>query len=173
MKKGFTLIELLIVIALLGTLAVALLAAIDPFEQFKKGTDTGVRNTTQEFYNAAIRYYAQRNGWPAGWPTGGVWNPTVIANSDPSGIVGPLISAGELKANFVEIAESQLDKINIAITGSTLLACFQPVSKSMQNADSNTKYISAALGSDGQPQPDTASDCKLHSGTADCYWCIY
>ncbi|PJE63249.1 Tfp structural protein, partial [Candidatus Roizmanbacteria bacterium CG10_big_fil_rev_8_21_14_0_10_39_6] len=43
-KKGFTLIELLIVIALLGTLAVALLAAIDPFEQFKKGTDTARRN---------------------------------------------------------------------------------------------------------------------------------
>ena len=38
MKKslGFTLIELLIVIALLGALAVGLLATIDPFEQLKK-----------------------------------------------------------------------------------------------------------------------------------------
>ncbi|MFH0773343.1 MAG: prepilin-type N-terminal cleavage/methylation domain-containing protein, partial [bacterium] len=36
--RGFTLIELLIVIALLGALAVALLAALDPLEQIKKGT---------------------------------------------------------------------------------------------------------------------------------------
>ena len=35
-QKGFTLIELLIVIALLGSLAVGLLATIDPFEQLKK-----------------------------------------------------------------------------------------------------------------------------------------
>ena len=46
--KGFTLIELLIVIALLGALAVGLLAALDPFEQLKKGTDTGTRNTVSE-----------------------------------------------------------------------------------------------------------------------------
>ena len=43
-NKGFTLIELLIVIALLGALAVGLIGAIDPFEQLKKGADTGVRD---------------------------------------------------------------------------------------------------------------------------------
>jgi len=57
-KKAFTLIELLIVIALLGALAVGLLAALDPFEQLKKGTDTGVRNTVSEVHGAIIRYYA-------------------------------------------------------------------------------------------------------------------
>ena len=40
LSKGFTLIELLIVIELLGALAAGLLAAIDPFEQLKKGVDT-------------------------------------------------------------------------------------------------------------------------------------
>jgi len=53
--RGFTLIELLIVIALLGALAVGLLATIDPFEQLKKGRDTSQRNTTAEFYNANLR----------------------------------------------------------------------------------------------------------------------
>ena len=57
-KSGFTLIELLIVIALLGALAVGLLAALDPFEQLKKGTDTGVRNMVSEIHGSAIRYYA-------------------------------------------------------------------------------------------------------------------
>ena len=47
--KGFTLIELLIVIALLGALAVGLLATIDPFEQLKKGRDTSKKNTVSEF----------------------------------------------------------------------------------------------------------------------------
>ncbi|HEX7542609.1 MAG TPA: prepilin-type N-terminal cleavage/methylation domain-containing protein, partial [Patescibacteria group bacterium] len=63
-NKGFTLIELLIVIALLGALAVGLLAALDPFEQLKKGTDTSVRNTVSEYQGAVIRYYAIKNQMP-------------------------------------------------------------------------------------------------------------
>ena len=43
-KSGFTLVELLIVIALLGALAIGLIGALDPFEQLKKGTDTGTRD---------------------------------------------------------------------------------------------------------------------------------
>jgi len=54
-KQGFTLIELLIVIALLGALAVGLLAALDPFEQLKKGDDTGVRNTVSELLGSIVR----------------------------------------------------------------------------------------------------------------------
>ncbi|MFS8159790.1 MAG: prepilin-type N-terminal cleavage/methylation domain-containing protein, partial [Candidatus Roizmanbacteria bacterium] len=63
-KSGFTLIELLIVIALLGALAVGLLAALDPFEQLKKGTDSGVRNTVSEIQGAAIRFYALKEHQP-------------------------------------------------------------------------------------------------------------
>ena len=60
--KGFTLIELLIVIALLGALAVALLAALDPLEQINKGTDTGVRNTVAEISGSLVRYASVKSG---------------------------------------------------------------------------------------------------------------
>lgn len=175
-KSGFTLIELLIVIALLGTLAVALLAAIDPFEQFKKGTDTGIRNTVQEFFNAGIRYYAQRTGWPSTWgvsPDGSNTVGPVALNSDTASYVDPLVNAGELKSNFVQLAQDQLDDIYMTAKGATLLVCFKPGSKSFQSADKNTKFTSNALDSSGNPQTDSGTTCKLNGGTQDCYWCIY
>lgn len=178
MKKngsGFTLIELLIVIAILGTLAVALLAAIDPFEQFKKAGDTGRRNTTQEFYNAAIRYYAQRNGWT---PAISAVPATATSLGSSTDIVGQLVTAGELKDNFAELAGDQLNKIYVARVGSRLLACFNPESKSMQAADKNTKFTNADLSVDsGAPSTESVGQssgtCKLNGGTTDCYWCLY
>ena len=43
-KAGFTLIELLVVIGILGILAAALVATIDPFEQLKKADDAKIKN---------------------------------------------------------------------------------------------------------------------------------
>ena len=184
MKKGFTLIELLIVIALLGTLAVALLAAIDPFEQFRKGTDTGVRNTTQEIFNAAIRYYSLKNKWPTEWTFSD--QASNIETLTPEAIIDPLIEAGELKDNFVELAEGSLAKIYIskktaALDDSHIAVCFQPESKSFQNADSNTKFTNANYSTaDGiyQPTVDVVDEngigtCKVNGGDSSCYWCIY
>jgi len=178
MKRGFTLIELLIVIALLGTLAMALLAAIDPFEQFRKGTDTGVRNTTQEIFNASIRYYALKNTWPSGW----VFDDTAetIDSIGTDVIINPLINAGELKDNFVELAEGSLEKIYVSkktdeLTDSHIAMCYIPQSKSFQNADANTKFSSPDYYTGGYngPLTDGSANCKLNGGDEDCYWCIY
>lgn len=188
MKKGFTLIELLIVIALLGTLAVALLAAIDPFEQFRKGTDTGVRNTTQEIFNAAIRYYSLKNEWPSGWDA-------IVATADtidgttltPEIVVQPLMDAGELKDNFIELAEGSLGKIYISkktadLNDSHIALCFMPESKSFQNADANTKFTEPNYSTTAnlyQPIVDVVDEdtglgeCKVNGGEDNCYWCIY
>ena len=170
-KKAFTLIELLIVIALLGTLAVALLAAIDPFEQFKKGTDTATRNTAQEYYNALIRFYAQRSAWPTTFPKitpDGTGYPLTTYN-----FITGVIEAGELKSNFLEIASDQLASIYVARAGeSQLLVCFQPKSKSFQKADKNTKYgtVNFSSASTGAvPQTDITT-CSVASS---CYWCVY
>lgn len=178
-KAGFTLIELLIVIALLGALAVGLIGALDPFEQLKKGTDTGTRDLVNQMQTAAIRYYSIKNNMP--------WCPTGTGcPADPSGTtlgtapIGPgatagtaianMILAGELKASF-----DQLNAPNVAkvfVTGSqvlnTVTVCYSPTSKSFQ-ADPNTKYtVNTGVTED----PVVGGVCKSHGGVTDCFWCV-
>ncbi|MBI5614331.1 prepilin-type N-terminal cleavage/methylation domain-containing protein [Candidatus Gottesmanbacteria bacterium] len=162
MHKGFTLIELLIVIALLGALAVGLLATIDPFEQLKKGRDTSTRNTVSEFYNANLRYYSTKAEFP--WGTGVLL--TAAAISGRGADITSLINAGELKNRFMELAGTgNLAKIYVSSTGNEHVAvCYRPESKSFQ-VDPNTVYASDATV--------LTSGCKsFPSGTADCYFCI-
>ncbi len=160
--RGFTLIELLIVIALLGALAVGLLATIDPFEQLKKGRDTSQRNTVSEFYNANLRYYSTKAQFPFG--TGG------LATTSVDGLgstVTALQNAGELKTNFISLAGTgNLAKIFVTSTGAEHISvCFSPESKGFQ-IDPNTVYNKSS---------GPATDCKSGTGdsaTADCYYCI-
>lgn len=170
---GFTLIELLIVIALLGALAVGLLASIDPFEQLKKGTDTSVRNMVSEVYNASIRYYAAKNGFPWGVDITAVDMNQPNFTSASTGYLSLIEGAGELKAGFGNLAGTgNLSKIKVTSlqsaggTRSTVTVCYMPDSKSFQN-DANTKYTET-----GTLQP-TSFQCKSTTGgTADCYWCV-
>jgi prepilin-type N-terminal cleavage/methylation domain-containing protein len=158
--KGFTLIELLIVIALLGALAVGLLATIDPFEQLKKGRDTSQRNTVSEFYNANLRYYSTKGQFP--------WGTAATSNyADTMGVVmTALVNAGELKNNFMNLAGTgNLAKIYVNSTSSEHVAvCYKPESKGFQ-IDPNTIYdISGGT---------SIATCKSATGgTSDCYYCI-
>lgn len=162
--KGFTLIELLIVIALLGALAVGLLAAVDPFEQLKKGKDTSIRNTAAEFYQAGIRYYAQRNQFPwvvadAGFTTGSVTDLGALSAS-----ITETASAGELKADFYSLAGGSSNLKNISVyypNSEKLVVCFQPQSKSFRN-DQNTRFDQSGSErtTDACPQA-TATDCFI------------
>ena len=101
-NKGFTLIELLIVIALLGALAIGLLATIDPFEQLKKGRDTATRNTVTEFYNANLRFYGTKGEFP--WGTGNAFSSENPDSAALGTTLDQLVSAGELKQNFTTAA---------------------------------------------------------------------
>lgn len=168
LQKGFTLIELLIVIALLGALAVGLLATIDPFEQLKKGRDTSLRNTVSEFYNANLRYYAIKGYFP--------WN-TATSTLSGGGAVFPdyttsvteLITVGELKNRFQELAGTgNLNKIKVySPTSETLSVCFMPESKSFQ-ADPNTIYDASAGTSTGY-----GATCKGAGGSSlSCFFCV-
>lgn len=186
-NKGFTLIELLIVIALLGALAIGLLAALDPFEQLKKGTDTGVRNTAVELQGAAIRYYGIKNYMP--WCLNGSLCTTFRdAGDDDSAATGILGSAwdltiteieqtGELKANFSTIAGSgTMGKIKIfgnSATGTSPMVevCYKPTAKSFIN-DPNTKYVA---GTGVVNALTGTAACKGQGGTGadeSCLWCI-
>lgn len=185
--KGFTLIELLIVVALLGALAVGLLAALDPFEQLKKGNDTGVRNTAIEMQAASIRYYGIKNYMP--WCLNGTTCTTFRDATDDdaagTGILGSawsnaileLEQTGELKAGFSSIATSGvMGKITIfgnSATGTspTVKVCYKPTAKSFIN-DPNTKYV-AATGIENALTG--AAACKGQGGTGadtSCLWCI-
>jgi prepilin-type N-terminal cleavage/methylation domain-containing protein len=161
--RGFTLIELLIVIALLGALAVGLLATIDPFEQLKKGRDTSQRNTVSEFYNANLRYYSTKGLFPFG--TAGLATTSVY---DLGATVTALQNAGELKTNFMSLAGTgNLAKIYVTSTGAEHISvCFQPESKGFQ-IDPNTVY--------DQSGGTSITTCKSGTGasaTDNCYYCI-
>jgi prepilin-type N-terminal cleavage/methylation domain-containing protein len=165
-KSGFTLIELLIVIALLGALAVGLLAALDPFEQLKKGTDTGVRNTVSEVHGAVIRYYAVAgNKMP--------WDPsTSIGPIDLSTgytVVGltSVVNAGELKADFSSLAGDRLRQITVIGDQESVTACFRPESKSFRS-DPNTKFNSSGV----EIGTGVANCGTTNSSSFSCYWCV-
>lgn len=61
-KKGFTLVELLIVIAILGTLAVVVLIALNPVQQLARTRDAGRRSTVSQLGHAMEAYGTGRNG---------------------------------------------------------------------------------------------------------------
>lgn len=164
--KGFTLIELLIVIALLGALAVGLLAALDPFEQLKKGTDTGTQNTVSEIQGAIIRYFSIKTNMP--------WCPTGVGcPADPTGnplsedpmktALTEIISTGELKSDFASLAANNLNKIFVtgSQTNSTVTVCYKPTSKSFI-ANPNTKFTKDGADTCGTADPTHAT----------CYWCV-
>lgn len=165
-KKGFTLIELLIVIALLGALAVGLLAALDPFEQLKKGTDTGVRNTVSEVHGAIIRYYAVAgNKMP--WDPSSTIGPVDLSSGYSTVGLDKVVSSGELKSDFSTLAGDRLRQITVIGTSESVTVCFRPESKSFRS-DPNTKYNSQGIEVGTGEEKCGATN----SNTFSCYWCV-
>jgi prepilin-type N-terminal cleavage/methylation domain-containing protein len=181
-NQGFTLIELLVVIGILGVLAAALIATIDPFEQLKKADDSNVKNAAVEFLNANVRYYTTHTAfpWDAVASGGGGCNGGVAisgladslvrgsagsgATDGPLSCVQKLIDDQELKPGYIN-ATVQLAKIyaTFAAGTKTLTVCFAPSSKSQQN-DKNTKF-------DSNGATNGTKDCTSTSLTNGCFWC--
>jgi prepilin-type N-terminal cleavage/methylation domain-containing protein len=162
--SGFTLIELLVVIGILGILAAALLATIDPFEQIKKSQDSNMKNISAEIAGGLTRYYTTHSALP--W-TGGAGCPTTPNLTLLSGLgacITALINDGELKGGFSAASQSYQNKIYLTnpsgMTGNAAdtAICFIPDSKSGKK-DPSTKF-----NQDGSIN----ATCP---GTGVCYWC--
>jgi prepilin-type N-terminal cleavage/methylation domain-containing protein len=97
-NKGFTLIELLIVIAILATLAVVVLLALDPVQQLARTRDSGRSSTVTQLGHALESYGTVRNG---AYPVSGV-GCAVAANW----ITNCLVNSGEIKVTPSAIAYS-------------------------------------------------------------------
>ncbi len=165
-SKGFTLIELIIGITILSLLAVALLAALDPVEQFNKARDTATRNTTMEIHNAMLRYKAAKEVYPT------IINVSAakhMSSAEGLSILTDLTDSGELKGNFASVAGTALQTIYVAndSTSNILYTCSQPRSKqfSQQGGLYNISAPGSVLPVEGTCTTPAAS------GTRVCYYC--
>ena len=156
-KFGFTMIELLIVIAVLGILAVAVLASINPIEQINRGRDTGSRSDAEQLISAVDRFYAAKGFYP--WmtngasnntwtdPVGGVSSDNLLELNAPGTTVGvdavdilDVLSSGgtaEIKASFASRivdpnASNFLSIYNSGVSGESTYVCFVPKSASFR-----------------------------------------
>lgn len=158
-KKGFTLIELLVVIGILGILAIGILAAIDPFEQLKKGRDTNMRNVTVEYVNACTRYYATHGTMP--WAEGSEPSGAGLDTAEMIPYTQMLVDEGELKPEFQSALGTNAQNIFVTGIADPLQArvCFDPDSKSL-SADATTQY-----------DPVGEIDAACPDVDEICYWC--
>lgn len=155
-QAGFTMIELLIVITILGILAVAVLAAINPIEQINRSRDTASRGDAEQLLSAINRYYAFNGFYP--WQTGAAdtgnadlaWSEFDSTLTDSStdctvaeklstvaGVDCNAASSGELQNTFITritaATYNPLFVFNNGSAGDSTYVCFAPVSNAFVN----------------------------------------
>jgi len=170
LQRGFTLIELLVVIGILGILAAALVATIDPFEQLNKAQDSNSKNTAIEFLTANIRYYTTHSALP--WETTGAnctggtaLSGMALDDALMTTCLQTLVTEGELKSAFTT-ASGILSGLYATENNANITMCYLPKSKSQQR-DVNTKYSNAAAGAGGTACPGGPTNPVDRT----CYWC--
>lgn len=192
-KKGFTLVELLIVIALLGAIALIVIAAINPIEQANRARDTRLKADGAQLVSAIDRYFAARSEFP--WVTvGEVTNNDsaygfVSATTQGVGVCGTscnedglLITNDELKTefrnrDFIQTSEpsKQIFIGKAQGTSESVYACFIPMSKAVRQsacAAGNVYTISQSDGSRTLVSQTTCSNPSANWADNGWYICI-
>lgn len=182
---GFTLVELLIVIALLGAIALIVIAAINPIEQANRARDTRFKADGAQMISAIDRYFAATSQFP--WVTS---NPAYdvedsfgfITAADPdaglcedtactsTSVHGTLISNDELKQEFKNRdfvqkggAGATMDDVLIIGKGggsasASVYACFVPLANSTKQTAVKAGKVYRPSTSDGSRPATTACD---------------
>lgn len=94
---GFTLVELLVVIAVLGVLAVGILALINPAEMLARARDSGRKSSLREIEEALERYSVQFGRYPQTPGSGWCGAPGSAWTACGADYIPGLVSAGEIK----------------------------------------------------------------------------
>jgi prepilin-type N-terminal cleavage/methylation domain-containing protein len=167
-RKGFTLIELLIVIAIIGLIAVAVLSAINPLEQFKKGNDTRRKSDAAELLNAYERYYATFGCYP--WELSGTTcTASAISATNPSFSSGgnslDLITKEELKSQYSgRVSVTKTEMFVTKASNGQLSVCFTPESQSGRSGGQLgplKNQTNSATGSCGATYSASDASCNV------------
>lgn len=168
-KLGFTMIELLIVIAVLGILAVAVLAAINPIEQINRGRDTGSRSDAEQLISAIDRFYASQGYYP--WQTGATdltgvelltTDAQAVEDSAGEAMLNKLSEGGtaEIKTSYVtrisNATYNTLKVYNRGTQGDSTYVCFTPKSGAFAE-EAKTRCGGAGVNF-GQDLPEDLAD---------------
>lgn len=188
---GFTLVELLIVIALLGVLAAAVLAAINPLEQANRARDAKYKSDASQLLAAVDRYFVSKDEFPWMTVTPATYdsaddaigfmsakNPNIgVCTGTCVGIAGSgvLITNNELKTEFQKrdfiTKTSALDLLYIGKAdgaSESIYACYVPRSKSERSKAIQSLEV-------GTPTTTAVTDCATRtyaSLATSCVTCL-
>lgn len=161
---GFTLIELLIVIAVLSILAIGVIAAIDPLEQYNRGRDATVIRLAADYKKGVDRYYTSRSGqYPTSIATGYSGSIAQGAGS-PAGAgynsVTELQGAGELKTTITSGSIPSLTSVILTMpNGGPPIACTILYSRSFRG-NTSAIYNTSGVTQGGCPNA-ASSNCSI------------
>lgn len=147
-QLGFTMVELLVVISIIGILATAVLAALNPVEQLRKGRDTSRKADAQTVLGAIDRFQATFGCYPWQWnATTNTCTATVPATLaingsgngvavnaaafNTGGVLYQITQKDELKAQFSTRRTIQNAELWLSVDARNQASvCFEPESQS-------------------------------------------